>query len=77
MALEKPFLQPILEDVEMGLEKEQANEQENDNLLSLETYKQFSGDDWFTCCKIIVVLLLIMGLIGMICYIFILTYKKY
>ena len=57
----------------MGLE----NEQENDNLLSLETYKQFSGDDWFNCCKIIVLLLLIMGLIGMICYISILTYKKY
>lgn len=75
----RPFLQPILEDVELGQEKtvleEHNKTRENDSLFSIETYKTFTDDDWRSCCKIITFISIVGGLIGLICYISFITLK--
>lgn len=64
----EPFLQPILEDVDLEAQK--------DNLLDPKSYTYFTLEDWWKCSKIIGTLVLFLALIGLIMYIVFYTYKK-
>jgi hypothetical protein len=65
----EPFLQPILEDVDL--------EAQHDNLLELETYKHFTSNDWFNCSKIVCFLFTILALLCLLLYIVFYSLKKY
>lgn len=65
------ILQPILEEVDVEAQ------QQNDNLLELETYKQFTADDWCICFKWIFFFVTILALGCLLLYIVFYSLEKY
>lgn len=65
----EPFLQTIPEDDDL--------EAQNENLLDIETYKQFTTNDWFNCSKVVCFLFTILGLLCLLLYIVFYSLEKY
>lgn len=65
----EPFLHPIPEDDDL--------EAQNENLLDIETYKQFKANDWFNCSKIVCFLFTILALLCLLLYVLFYSLEKY
>ena len=71
------FLQPILEElssIDIESQTVDMSETESDSIFILNTYKSFTGYDWFKCCKITTLGFFILCMISFIIYICIDTY---
>lgn len=67
------FLKPILEDVPEGKDIES----QTDNLLSPQTYSNFTPQDWFQCFKFSFIVSAIVALVILLIYISVYSFKNH